>query len=108
VIIWLNWDKSPFRSTKPGRPINNQESRAIMLDSLKYVDYVYIYDDETPIEPITAIVPDILLKGSDYEDIEKIVWYDVVMWNWGKVLTVPLEHGYSTTNIVNRILKAYT
>ena len=62
VMVGLNGDKSPYRSTKPGRPINSQESRAIMLDSLKYIDYVFIYDEETPIEPITAVIPDVLLK----------------------------------------------
>lgn len=108
LIVWLNGDKSPYRATKPGRPINSQDSRAIMLDSLKYVDYVFIYDEETPIEPITVVIPDVLLKGSDYEDITKIVWYDIVTSNGGKVLTVPLEPGYSTTSIVDKILKAYS
>ncbi len=107
LIVWLNGDKSPYRTTKPGRPIHSQEFRSLMLDSIKYVDYIYIYDEETPFLPIQAIIPDILVKGGDYAP-EKIVWYDIVTGHGGKVVTIPTVGGYATTNTIQKILSTYS
>ncbi len=106
LVVWVNWDKSPYRKEKPGRPINDEIFRTKMIDALKYIDIVYIYNEETPIKPITIILPNILIKWWDYE-IEKIVWYKEVVENGWEVITIPFVEWYSTTNIVNRILEVY-
>lgn len=77
-----------------------------MLDALADVDYTFVYEEETPILPITALLPDVLLKGGDYK-VESIVGYDIVTANGGQVVTVPLEGDYSTTNIIHKILATY-
>jgi len=77
-----------------------------MLDALADVDYTFIYEEETPILPITALLPDVLLKGGDYH-VEDIVGYDIVTANGGQVVTVPLEGDYSTTKIIHKILATY-
>ncbi len=66
VIVGLNGDASPYWKTKPGRPINDENFRAKMLTHLKDVDYVYIFDDETPADPVDFLKPDAILKGGDY------------------------------------------
>lgn len=78
VIVGLNADASPYFLNKPGRPINNEDFRANMLLGLKNVDCVYIFNRETPIEPIGAILPNFLLKGGDYK-AEEIVGYQEVV-----------------------------
>lgn len=108
LIVGINSDSSPYWSSKPGRPINDQHFRSQIIDSIKYIDYVYLYDEETPIIPISKIIPDVLIKWWDYIDIKAIVWYDIVVNNGGKVLTVPLESSYSTTAIVKKILSVYS
>jgi len=66
LIVWLNWDKSPYWKTKPGRPINDENFRAKMLEWIKYIDFVYIFNDETPAKVVDILKPDIVLKGGDY------------------------------------------
>lgn len=66
VVVGLNGDGSPYWKTKPGRPINDETFRSIMLSSLRDVDFVYLFDDETPEEPVRVLRPDIVLKGGDY------------------------------------------
>lgn len=107
LIVWLNWDHSPYRTTKPGRPINDVHFRSQMVAALQEVDHVYIYEEETPLLPISTLLPDILLKGGDYE-VEKIVGYEVVTKNGGQVVTIPVEAGYSTTGIIDKILATYS
>lgn len=106
VIVWLNGDASPYWKEKPWRPINNENFRSLMLDAIRYIDYVYIYDEETPLTAIESIVPDVLIKWWDYE-VEKIVGYDAVTKNGGKVLTIPVLWNYSTTSIIQKIIKVY-
>ncbi|MDP2670822.1 MAG: adenylyltransferase/cytidyltransferase family protein [bacterium] len=106
LIVGLNGDKSPYRTSKPGRPIHDISFRSKMLDALADVDYTFVYEEETPILPITALLPDVLLKGGDYK-VESIVGYDIVTANGGQVVTVPLEGDYSTTNIIHKILATY-
>jgi len=78
LIVWLNGDKSPYWKTKPGRPINDEKFRSKMLEGLKYVDYIYIFNDETPTRPVDILKPDYVLKGGDYY-INKIS-EDFIRW----------------------------
>jgi len=103
LIIAVNSDKSPYWKTKPWRPIHNQNHRAIILDSIKYVDYVIFFDEETPILPILQILPDVLIKWWDYK-AEDIVWYKEIISNWWNVIIIPTVEWYSTTNSVKKIL----
>ncbi len=84
------------------RPINNEESRAILLASLHFVDVVIIFDEDTPCNLIKLIQPDILVKGADYK-AEDIVGYDVVTAKGGTVETIDFLEGYSTSIIENKI-----
>ena len=103
LIVAINSDSSPYWKTKPWRPIHDQQHRAIILDSMKYIDYVTFFDEETPILPILEILPDALIKWGDYT-LEMIVWYKEVVENWGKVIIVPIVEWYSTTSSVKKIL----
>lgn len=102
LVVGLNTDAS-VSCLKPGRPLQDEVSRARVLASLLFVDAVVLFDEQTPLALIEAIRPDILVKGDDYQ-ISGIVGHEVVLQNGGQVLTVPLVAGYSTTRIVERIL----
>jgi rfaE bifunctional protein nucleotidyltransferase chain/domain len=102
LVIGLNTDPSVQRLKGPQRPINSEYARARILAALSFVDLVVSFDEDTPLELITALLPDILVKGKDY-DISNIVGADVVMEHGGKVETIDLVDGYSTTNIVEKI-----
>ena len=103
LVVGINSDSSPYWNTKgPNRPINNQEARATILASLEFVDAVVLFSDETPLELIKNIIPDVLVKGKDYTS-EQIVGYDVVKSNGGEILTIDIVEGYSTTNIINKL-----
>jgi rfaE bifunctional protein nucleotidyltransferase chain/domain len=101
LIVGLNTDAS-VSCLKPGRPLQDEVSRARVLASLLFVDAVVLFDEQTPLNLIEAILPNILVKGDDYA-ISGIVGHEVVLQNGGQVLTVPLVAGYSTTRIVERI-----
>ncbi len=62
LVVGINGDSSPYRKEKPGRPINTQDFRAKMLDAIRWIDYIYIYDEETPLLAIKTLLPDILVK----------------------------------------------
>ncbi|TXE82948.1 D-glycero-beta-D-manno-heptose-7-phosphate kinase [Campylobacter peloridis] len=98
LIVGLNSDKSVKRLKGDDRPINNEFERACMLASLYFVDYVVIFDEDTPYELINFLKPDILVKGADYKDKE-IIGSNLVK----KVKLIEFEDGFSTTNIINRI-----
>lgn len=102
LILGLNSDKSGACKKGPGRPLNNENARAFVLASLHVVDAVVLFDEETPYNLINLVQPDVLVKGADYE-IEKIVGYDIVTQRGGKVVTIDLTQGYSTTALLNRI-----
>ena len=104
LVIGLNTDKSVSRLKGKGRPILNEETRARILAALEFVDAVTYFDQQTPYELIKKVVPDILVKGNDY-NIEEIVGYDIVTENGGKVVTIDLVDGYSTTDIIEKIKK---
>lgn len=101
MVVGLNTDASVSR-LKPGRPLQDETARARILASLMFVDAVVLFDEPTPLELITQVRPDILVKGDDYA-ISGIVGHEFVLENGGQVLTVPLVAGYSTTRIVERI-----
>ena len=102
LIIGLNSDQSIQALKGKNRPIENEDSRAILLASLSFVDAVVLFSEETPMNLISSINPDILAKGGDYE-IETIVGHKIVQNNGGKVVLVPFIDGYSSTNIINKI-----
>ena len=102
LILGLNSDKSGACKKGLGRPLNNENARAFVLASLHVVDAVVLFDEETPYNLIKLVQPDVLVKGADYE-IEKIVGYDIVIQRGGKVITIDLTQGYSTTALLNRI-----
>jgi rfaE bifunctional protein nucleotidyltransferase chain/domain len=106
LIIGLNSDESVRAIKGPNRPIQQEADRALLLASLKCTDAVVIFDEETPLEIIQFIVPDILIKGADYSR-ETIVGAEIVEARGGRVLTVPLSEGRSTSGIVERILERY-
>ncbi|NLY03446.1 MAG: D-glycero-beta-D-manno-heptose-7-phosphate kinase [Campylobacter sp.] len=98
LVLGLNSDDSVKRLKGKDRPINNQKARATVLAGLASVDYVVIFDEDTPYELIKAIKPDLLVKGADYADKE-VVGSDIA----SKVVLIEFEDGFSTTNIINKI-----
>lgn len=111
LIIGLNSDSSVRAQQKgPERPINPENARAILLAALHYTDAIIIYDDSTPYSLIEALNPNVLVKGADYDKNETdstkktyIVGSDIVKANGGKVETIALEDGFSTTSIVKKL-----
>ena len=100
LIVGLNSDVSVKKLKGPSRPVNNETFRKKMLLKLEYVNEVIIFNEETPLELIKKINPDILAKGGDYI-AEKIIGYDFVTKNGGVVAILDFLEGYSTTNIIN-------
>lgn len=105
LIIGVNTDQSVSELKGPARPITDQHSRALILASLFFVDAVVLFGEATPLNLITAIKPDILVKGADYT-VDRIVGADVVMQNGGQVKTITYIDGYSTTAIEQKIRDA--
>ena len=104
LIIGLNSDSSVKALKGKDRPINSFEDRAVLLSALTSVDLVVIFEEQTPANLIKDIVPDILVKGGDY-NIEDIVGYHTVMQNGGQVKTLSFYDGNSSTNYINKIKK---
>lgn len=102
LIVGLNTDSSIKILKGENRPINNEEFRGRMLAALSFVDAVVLFSDETPLQLIETLKPDILVKGDDYVT-ETIVGSDFVIKNGGKVETIELVKGYSTTNLIEKI-----
>lgn len=107
LIIGVNSDDSVKRLKGPERPINNQTSRSIMLSNLAVVDAVVIFEDDTPLALIQALLPDVIVKGGDYT-IDQIVGSKEVIANGGRVVINPIVEGFSTTGIINHIKKSYS
>lgn len=102
LIVGCNADASVKRLKGPDRPVTRESDRAFLLSSLRAVDYVIIFSEDTPLELITALKPDVLVKGGDWP-IEKIIGGDVVRANGGEVRTIPFVATYSTSSILDRI-----
>ena len=102
LIIGLNSDSSIQKLKGENRPIMDENSRAILLASLQFIDAIVLFSEDTPQKLIETIVPDILAKGGDYK-VEEIAGHEVVLQNGGEVILVPFIDGFSTTNIVDKI-----
>ncbi len=105
LVLGLNSDDSIRRLKGPSRPLIGQEERAHILAALNCVDYVVIFDEDTPLEVITLLHPDILVKGSDYTP-EGVVGRELVESYGGRVELIHFFDGKSTTNIINKILES--
>lgn len=101
-VIGLNTDHSVQILKGPKRPLQDQDSRAMVLASLQFVDAVVLFDEETPYQLIKSLQPDILVKGADYKP-EDIVGYDIVTKNGGKIITIDFVPGYSTSAIAKKL-----
>ena len=110
LVVGLNTDDSVRRQGKgETRPINDNDARALVLGSLGFVDLVLFFDGDTPFNEISALLPDVLAKGADYDPKERdpnskkyIVGSDVVLKNGGEVVAIPLVEGFSTTSILEK------
>ena len=102
LIVGLNSDASVKKLKGPSRPINNTESRAIVLANLIVVDAVVVFEEETPLELIKALLPDVMVKGGDYT-IDEVVGGKEVMANGGKVIINPIVEGFSTTSLIEKM-----
>lgn len=105
LIIGLNTDQSVRNIKGNTRPIQDENSRAIILASMQFVDAIVFFSEPTPYTLIKEIQPDILVKGADYKK-EDIVGYDIVSQRGGKVETIEFIEGYSTSNIERKIKNA--
>lgn len=102
LVVGLNSDASVRRLKGPQRPLVDEQSRALLLASLQCVDYVTIFNEDTPYELIKAVLPDVLVKGGDYQP-ENIVGADIVRSHGGQVRTIPLVEGFSTTRLAKKL-----
>jgi rfaE bifunctional protein nucleotidyltransferase chain/domain len=102
LIIGLNADSSVKRIKGEGRPVNDQNSRATLLAALFFVDAIVVFEEDTPRDLITTLLPDILVKGADYT-VENIVGAKEVIANGGEVKTITFVEGYSSTSIIQKI-----
>jgi rfaE bifunctional protein nucleotidyltransferase chain/domain len=104
-IIGLNSDSSIQKLKGEDRPIIDEDSRAVLLAALSFVDAVVLFSEDTPINLISNLIPDVLAKGGDYE-IETIVGHEIVQQNGGEVILVPFVDGFSSTTIIDKIRKS--
>jgi len=102
LVVGLNTDSSVARIKGPGRPLSGERSRAEVLASLVFVDYVILFEEDTPLELILALRPDILVKGGDYKPEDIVGYHEVLSWG-GRVETIPLLEGYSTSSIIRKM-----
>jgi rfaE bifunctional protein nucleotidyltransferase chain/domain len=101
LVVALNSDASTRRLKGPQRPVNDQNARAIVMASLLMVDAVIIFEEDTPLEIINSLMPDVLVKGGDYT-LEQIVGAKEVMEHGGRVVINPIVEGFSTTGIIEK------
>ncbi|MFN3534022.1 MAG: D-glycero-beta-D-manno-heptose 1-phosphate adenylyltransferase [Desulfatiglandales bacterium] len=107
LVVGLNSDESIRKIKGPKRPIQDERSRAEVLAGLSFVDMVVLFSDETPLSLILALRPDVLVKGGDWK-LDEIVGAKEV-WGWGgKVEVIPYLKGYSTSDVIDRILKGHS
>lgn len=102
LVVGLNTDASVKRLKGESRPINCDNDRAFVLAALSSIDYIVLFEEDTPKNLIEQIKPDILVKGGDYQ-IDNIVGADFVLKNGGQVLTIPFVDGYSSTKIIQAL-----
>ena len=102
LVVGLNSDKSVKRLKGDSRPINSETDRKYLLESIKYVDEVIIFDEDTPLDLIKKIKPKVLVKGGDWP-LKEIVGSDFVTSYGGEVKSLIFEKGYSSTNLINKL-----
>lgn len=107
LILGVNSDASVKKLKGPDRPVNTEKSRSLILSNLEVVDAVIIFDEDTPLQLILALMPDVIVKGGDYT-IEQIVGAKEVMANGGRVVINPIVEGFSTTGIIQQIKSSYS
>jgi D-beta-D-heptose 7-phosphate kinase/D-beta-D-heptose 1-phosphate adenosyltransferase len=101
LIVGLNTDAS-VNLIKPGRPVQDEQSRSLLMASLEVVDAVILFSEETPEQLINRILPDVLVKGADYK-LNEVAGRAAVELNGGKVEIVPLRQGYSTSSLIEKL-----
>jgi rfaE bifunctional protein nucleotidyltransferase chain/domain len=106
LVVAVNSDSSARKIKGPLRPVVNENDRAFLVAQLGPVDAVCIFDEKTPLEIISVLLPDVLVKGADW-DVNDVIGKDIVERSGGKVLTVPLVPQRSTTGIIARIRELY-
>jgi rfaE bifunctional protein nucleotidyltransferase chain/domain len=106
LLVGLNSDFSVKKIKGENRPIINEMERAVLLDNLKCVDYVTFFDENTPEQLISSLIPDILVKGADWT-LDKIVGREIVLANGGEVKTIRFFCDQSTSKIINVIIERY-
>lgn len=102
LVVGLNSDDSVRRLKGPSRPINGEKERAFVLAALACIDYVVVFEEDTPKELIETVRPDVLVKGGDYA-LDQIVGADFVTRNGGSVTTLPFVEGFSSTRIIEQL-----
>lgn len=102
LVVGVNADISVKKLKGEGRPVNNQHSRSLITASLLIVDAVVIFEEDTPLELIKKVMPDVLIKGGDYT-IETIVGAKEVLANGGRVATNPIIQNFSSTGLIQKI-----
>ncbi|UKL14640.1 D-glycero-beta-D-manno-heptose 1-phosphate adenylyltransferase [Dissulfurimicrobium hydrothermale] len=103
LVVGLNSDRSVSGIKGKGRPINNEWARARVLAGLQAVDYITVFDEPDPLKTIESLMPDVLVKGADWDE-DHIIGAGIVKKNGGRVERVPFEYDISTTKIIRRIL----
>lgn len=102
LIVGINSDASVQRLKGPGRPVHTSMERALVLAAMEAVDAVVVFDEDTPLELVTALQPDVIVKGGDYTP-DTVVGADLVTARGGHVVIVPLIEGQSTTSTIERV-----
>ena len=102
LVVGLNTDASVSRIKGPSRPVQDEISRSHILAAMQCVDAVILFDEETPINLISMINPDVLVKGGDYE-VKDIVGHEIVLNNKGKVCTIDFVDGYSSSALIDKV-----
>lgn len=105
LVVGINDDASVSRQKGPSRPINGLVHRMTMLSALQSVDYVVAFTEDTPLEIIKILIPDVLVKGGDYKK-EDVVGADFVEANGGDVVLIPFKEGHSSTGLIEKIRNA--
>jgi D-beta-D-heptose 7-phosphate kinase/D-beta-D-heptose 1-phosphate adenosyltransferase len=106
LVVAVNTDSSIRRLKGNKRPIIGEDDRINVLEELESIDYLVRFDEDTPLEIIRQLRPDVLVKGADYKK-EQVVGWDVVESYGGRVSLAPLVDGRSTSAVIERILEAY-
>ena len=104
LVVGLNSDASVSRLKGPGRPVNSQKARAGVLAALQAVDFVVIFNEDTPQKLIEAVKPDVLIKGADWKG-KTVAGADAVKAHGGRVEFITFENGFSTTNLLKKVKK---